>query len=423
MAMTFAERPLHIPSAAETDPIKLGWMVGSPPPPDRIVRFADMTHYRFPQTRWSFSNFRQLIPTTNIARGDGPVSVLPRAERHDIDTLTFFPNGASAPMRWAQSLEESYTDAIIVLRRGTIVYERYFGVMTPNTAHMTMSVTKSFFGLLGAMLVEEGRLDERALVPEYVPELAGSAYGDATVRQLLDMRIGVRYSEDYTDPNAEFWQHMRASGIFPQPDGYSGPRTTADFLKSLKKEGEHGGAFLYKSVNTDVLGWIIRHVTGESSGETLSRRFWQKLGVEHDGYMVVDIAGSELAGGGLNITLRDMARFGEMMRLEGRFNGNDIVPKSVIDDIRTNGSREAFARGNEYPILAGGSYRNMWWLTNNEHGAYSARGIHRQVIHIDPEAEMTIARFASHPIASDPNLDTTSQPSFHALALHLMKTD
>jgi hypothetical protein len=420
--MTIAEKPPRIPTAAETDPVKLGWMVGSPPPPDRIVRFADMSHYRFPQTRWSFSNFRQLIPTTNIARGDGVVSALPRADRNDIDRLAFFPTGARAAMTWTQSLEESYTDAIIVLHRGTIVYERYFGVMTPNTAHMAMSVTKSFFGLLGAMLVEEGRLDERALVSNYVPELGCSAYGDATVRQLLDMRIGVRYSEDYTDPNAEFWEHMRASGIFPQPDGYDGPRTTADFLKSLRKEGEHGGAFLYKSVNTDVLGWIIRRVTAETSGETLSRRIWQKLGAEHDGYMVVDIAGSELAGGGLNITLRDMARFGEMMRLDGRFNGNDIVPKSVIDDIRANGSREAFARGNEYPILAGGSYRNMWWLTNNEHGAYSPRGIHRQVIHIDPRAEMTIARFASHPIASDPNLDTTSQPSFHALALHLMKT-
>jgi CubicO group peptidase (beta-lactamase class C family) len=420
--MTIAEKPPRIPSAAETDPVKLGWMVGSPPPPDKIVRFSDMSHYRFPQTRWSFSNFRQLIPTTNIARGDGVVSVLPRADRDDIDTLTFTPTGARGPMTWAQSLEESYTDAIIVLHRGAVVYERYCGVMTPNTAHMTMSVTKSFFGLLGAMLIEEGRLDERALVSNYVPELACSAYGDATVRQILDMRIGVHYSEDYTDPNAEFWQHMRASGIFPQPAGYEGPKTTAEFLKSLKKEGEHGGAFLYKSVNTDVLGWIIRRVAGETSGETLSRRIWQKLGAEHDGYMVVDAAGSELAGGGLNITLRDMARFGEMMRLDGRFNGHEIVPKSVIDDIRTNGSREAFSRGNDYPTLEGGSYRNMWWLTNNEHGAYSARGIHRQVIHIDPKAEMTVARFASHPIASDPNLDTTSQPSFHALALHLMKT-
>src|SRR5437868_3665237 len=180
-AMTIAEKPPRIPSAAETDPVKLGWMVGSPPPPDKIVRFADMSHYRFPQTRWSFSNFRQLIPTTNIARGDGPVCVLPRAERNDIDSLTFFPTGAREPMTWAQSLEESYTDAIIVLHRGKVVYERYFGVMTPNTAHMAMSVTKSFFGLLGAMLVEEGRLDERAKVPEYVPELAGSAYRDATV--------------------------------------------------------------------------------------------------------------------------------------------------------------------------------------------------------------------------------------------------
>lgn len=405
--------------ALETDPVRMGWMQGSPPPADKVVRYADMTMYRFPQTRWSFSNFRQMVPTAGISRGDAPVSVLPRIERKDIDAVVFQPLGRSEPMTWEQSLYANYTDAIVVLHKGRIVYERYFGVTKPHTQHMAMSVTKSFFGTLGAMLVAEGRLDPNAVVSKYIPELRDTAYGDATVRQVLDMTVGVKYSENYADPNAEIWQHVRAGGVFPRPAGYSGPQTFYEFLQGLKKEGEHGQAFAYKTVNTDVLGWLIRRATGQSVGDVLSERIWSKLGAEQDGYMLVDTVGNEFAGGGFNMTVRDMARFGEMMRLGGRFNGRKIVPQAVVDDIRKGASKDDFARAG-YQTLPGWSYRNMWWVSHNEHGAYVARGVHGQAIYIDPKAEMVIARFASFPLAANAHLDPTTLPAFHALAKHLM---
>jgi CubicO group peptidase (beta-lactamase class C family) len=406
-------------SAADSDPVKMGWMVGSPPPPDKLVRFADMTHYRFPQTRWSFANFRQLAPTSNISRGDGAVAVLPRAERSDIDAMTFVPLGRSEPMTWAQSLEANYTDAILVLHKGRIVYERYFGVMKPSQPHMAMSVTKSYFGTLGAMLVAEGKLDANARVSQYIPELKDTAYDDATVRQVLDMTIGVKYSENYADPNAEIWQHVRAGGVFPRPAGYAGPTTFYDFLQTLKKEGEHGQAFAYKTVNFDVLGGLIRRASGKSVGEVLSERIWQKLGAENDAYMLIDSVGTEFAGGGFNATLRDMARFGEMMRLDGRFNGKQIVPKAVIDDIRKGGSNADFEKAG-FSTLPGWSYRDMWWISHDEDGAFAARGIHGQAIYIDPKAEMVIVRFASFPVAANANLDPTTLPAFQALAERLM---
>jgi len=405
--------------AADSDPVKMGWMVGSPPSPEKLIQFADGSHLRFPQLRWSFANFRRFVPSSNVWRGDGPVSPLPRELRSDLDEVSFTPLGGGEPMTWAQSLEANYTDAIVVLHRGRIVYERYFGVMTPHTQHIAMSVTKSFFGTLGAMLVAEGRLDENALVTKYIPELAGGAWGDATVRQVLDMTTGLRYSENYADPNAEVWQHGRAGGILPRPPGYSGPKTFYEFLRTVKKEGTHGQAFAYKTVNTDVLGWLIRRATGQTAGDLLSERIWQKLGAEQDAYLLIDSEGTELAGGGLNASLRDMARFGEMMRLDGRFNGQQILPKAVVDDIRRGGDPAMFAKAG-YTLLPGWSYRDMWWITHNEHGAYSARGIHGQVIYIDPKAEMVIARFASHPFAANASLDPTSLPAYEALARHLM---
>ncbi|MFM6997048.1 MAG: serine hydrolase domain-containing protein, partial [Limnohabitans sp.] len=363
------------PSAEQSDPVKLGWMVGSPPPPDKVIRFADGSGYLFPQKRWSFSNYRQLVPTTQVSRGTGAPLPLPRALRSDLDAVRFVPLGKTEPMTWGDAFNANYTDGVVVLHKGRIVYERYAGALRAEGQHISMSVTKSFFGTLGAMLVQEGKIDENAPVSRYVPELKDSAFGDATIRQVLDMRTGLKYSENYLDPNAEIWQHTRAGNVLPRPPGYQGPQSFYEFLQTVRKEGEHGGPFAYKTVNSDALGWVIRRVTGQSIGQVLSDRIWSRLGAEQDAYFTVDSVGNEFAGGGLNAGLRDMARFGEMMRLGGRFNGQQIVPEAVVRDIVRGGDRSAFPAAS-YPTLPGWSYRNMWWISHNEHGAYSARGIH-----------------------------------------------
>lgn len=405
--------------AEASDPVKMGWMVGSPPPADKVVAFANGSFYGFPRTRWSFSNYRQMGPTTNVSRAASPVSVLPRTERTDIDAVTFQVMGKDETMTWAQSLGANYTDGIVVLHKGRIVYERYFGALSPQGQHIAMSVTKSFFGTIGATLVAEGVLDENAPVSKYVPELKESGFGDVTVRQLLDMTTGIKYSENYADPTAEIWAHVRAGSVLPRPPGYTGPKSFYEFMQTVQKEGEHGQAFAYKTVNTDALGWVIARATGKSVGANLQERIWSKLGAEQDAYFSVDTLGVEFAGGGLNAGLRDMARFGEMMRLDGQFNGHQIVPAKVVADIRNGGNPANFAKAG-YKTLPNWSYRNMWWVSHNAHGAYSARGIHGQAVYIDPKAEMVIARFGSHPLAANSNIDPTSLPAFDALAKHLM---
>ncbi|WP_245452706.1 serine hydrolase [Bradyrhizobium sp. C9] len=416
-ALAQQQPPLN---AADSDPVKMGWMIGSPPPADKLIQFSNGSHFAFPQTRWSFANFRRFVPTSNIWRGDSAASPLPRAELADIDTITFQPLGQSGTMTWAQSLAANYTDAIVVLHKGKIVYERYFGVMNQHATHIAMSVTKSFFGTLGATLVAEGKLDEKAPVSQYIPELRDTAYGDATVRQVLDMTVGVKYSENYADPKAEIFDHVRAGGLVPRPPGYSGPTSFYGFLETLKKEGQHGEAFAYKTVNSDVLGWLIRRASGKTVGELLSERIWQKLGMEQDAYMLIDSEGTEFAGGGLNAAVRDLARFGEMMRLDGTHNGQQIVPKAVVDDIRNGGRKSDFEKAG-YRTLPGWSYRDMWWVSHNEHGAFMARGVNGQAIYVDPKAEMVIARFGSHPLAANAYNDPTTLPAFDALARHLMQ--
>jgi len=322
-------------------------------------------------------------------------------------------------MTWEESLSANYTDGIVVLHRGRIVYERYLGVLKEDGQHGAMSVTKSFVGTLGAVLVAEGTLDPDKLVREYVPELSGSGFGDATLRQLLDMTTAIKFSEDYTDPNAEVWAHANAGNPLPKPEGYTGPRSYFEFLVTVKKQGAHGEAFGYKTANTDALGWVIARVTGSSIAELLSDRIWRRLGAEQDAYFSVDSIGTPFAGGGLNLGLRDLARFGEMLRNDGKLNGKQIIPKAAVDDIRRGGDPDDFAKAG-YELLQGWSYRNMWWVTNNDHGAFAARGVHGQTVYIDPTAEMVIARFASHPIAGNAAIDPTSLPAYQALAEHLL---
>ena len=414
-----ADKSSDVSDATQSDPAILGWMLGSPPPEDRILRFSDGSYFRFPAMRWSVSNFRQLMPTVNVSRGLGAPVPLPRAMREDIDQLRFTSLGSADSMTWAESLSANYTDGIVVLHKGRIIYERYFGVFKEDGQHGAMSVTKSLIGTLGAMLVAEGTLNPSRRVVEYVPELANSAFGDATLRQLLDMTTALKFSEDYADPTAEIWAHARAGNPLPKPKNYSGPRSYFEFLQTVKKQGEHGEAFGYKTANTDALGWIIARVTGRSVAVLLSERIWRHLGAEQDAYFSVDSIGTPFAGGGLNTGLRDLARFGEMVRNNGRFNGRQIVPEAATKDIRRGGNRAVFAKAG-YKLLKGWSYRNMWWVTNNEHGAFAARGVHGQTVYIDPEAEMVIARYASHPVASNAANDPTSLPAYHALAKHLL---
>lgn len=419
-AIACAAKQPSFPDAAASDPAKLGWMVGSPPPAERTVRFEDGSYFQFPAMRWSVSNFRQLMPTINVSRGLGAPVALPLALSSDIDSLRFTPIGAKQAMSWEQSLAATYTDGILVLHRGKIVYERYFGVLTPEGQHGAMSVTKSVVGTLGATLVAEGRIDANKPVVDYVPELAHSAFANASVRQVLDMTTGLKYSEDYADPNAEVWAHAKAGSPLPKPKDYKGPRTYYEFLQSVQLEGEHGVAFSYKTINTDVLGWVIARVSGRNVAQLLSERIWSRLGAEQDAYFTVDSIGTPFAGGGLNTGLRDLARFGEMLRNDGQFNGQQIIPQAVVTDIRQGGDKQAFAKAG-YELLKGWSYRSMWWVTNKDGGAFMARGVHGQRIYVDPKAQMVIVRYASHPVASNSANDPITLPAFDALADYLQR--
>ncbi len=408
--------------AQNSDPVARGLMLGFPPAPElRVGTEGDISGSSFPQTRWAFSHQRELKATANIRRGHGAPSALPRRLREDIDGVAFATMEGET-MTWGQSVDAMFTDGIMVLHRGAVVYETYRGALAPELPHIAFSMSKSVVGLLAATLAHEGAIDVTAPAARYVPELEGTAFADATVRQVMDMTVGVKYSEVYTDPDAEVRTYGIAAGYGKPSVGYSGPRSIVDFLRTLGKQGEHGQAFAYKTCNTEVLAWIVQRVTGKPMAQLVSERIWQKIGAEEDANVIVDPAGMAACGGGMSIALRDLARFGEMMRNRGAFNGQQIVPEAVVDDIAGGARTEDFAKAG-YTTMPGWSYRSQWWVSHNNLGAYTARGIHGQACWIAPKAEVVIARFASHPVAANGNsvLDKVSLPAYAAVAAHLMR--
>jgi CubicO group peptidase (beta-lactamase class C family) len=284
-----------------------------------------------------------------------------------------------------------------------------------------MSVSKSFTGTLASILIAENLIDPNKKIMDYLPELKDSGFANATVQEVLDMTTAIIYSEDYNNPKAEIWEYSAAGNPFRQAN-YKGPQNYYEYLKTVQKNPnqEHGEAFGYKTVNTEVIGWLISKVTGKCITELISEKIWIPMGAKYDGYYQVDPAGKAFAGGGFDLNLRDMAIFGELIRNEGKLKGKQIIPKEAAIDVSKGGDPKAFRKNQEYPLLKGWSYHNMWWITNNEHKAFMARGVHGQAIYIDPVAEMTIVRFSSNPKSSNKYIDPISIPAYEAVANYLM---
>ncbi len=278
-------------------------------------------------------------------------------------------------------------------------------------------MTKSVTGLLAEIMVAEDILDDSALVRDIVPEIGDSAFATATVREVMDMTTGVKYSEDYSDRNADIWLYSAAASPLPKPKGYTGPDGYWEYLQQVRPEGNHGGQFHYKTINSDMLGWIVSRVSGKSVTELASKRLWSLMGSEQAAYQTVDAKGVPFAGGGLTAGLRDLGRLGLLMLNEGTINGQRLFPAEVVRKIRAGGDPSKFVG---FPTIPNGSYTSQWWVFHNKHGAFAARGVHGQTIYVDPTAEMVLVRFASFPRAQNGFIDPTSLPAYQAVAEYLM---
>ena len=363
-----------------------------------------------PHSAWGFHHVRELLPTAKVWRGAGPVWELPR--RDEGVAAMAYEDRDGAPRTVGDMVAGDSLDGFLVLHKGAIAFETYGNGMRPQDTHILMSSTKSFAGSLAGILADRGVLDTEARVTGLLPELRGTAYDGATVRHLLDMRVGLDFSEDYGDPECDFAYLDAAAGWRP-PIRQDAPDNLADFMRIIRAKPPHGGPFHYVSANSIVLGWVLEAVSGERFAELLSRLIWQPMGAEFDADLVLDRRGRSQTEGGLNVTLRDLARIGELHRLGGR----GIVPSAWIDDMRHNGDSEAWDRGTMASVMPGRHYRSLWY-TDLRHARrpFMALGAFGQSVFVDPAAELVIAKLSCFPPAEEGALFDDMFRAFHAIA-------
>lgn len=368
-------------------------MQGSPPPPEwRVPRDA---WDRPPWNRWSFQNVRQVLPTAEIAKGDTvtPWTSAPR----DLSGVAFERHGGGR-MTVADMLDD-YTDGFLVARHGQIVFESYHNGMTADTLHLSQSVSKSVVATTAGILIGQGLMAPDRLITHYLPELATTGWNGATVQQVLDMTTGVKFVEEYEDPNSDIGRTDVAAGWRPMPpnaDPALWPATMWDQILGLTEcDAAHGARFKYRSIETDVLGFAIARITGETLAQAVSRLLWAPMGPENAASFTVDAAGTALADGGLNATLRDYARFGQTMLDNGMAGDRQVIPRAWVEDVRSGHHGRFDDQSREF--MPDGRYRNMFWIEDAARPVHLCLGVFGQFVHVDPTAGLVIVKLSSWP--------------------------
>ena len=359
-------------------------MQAFPPPAAAQVTLANWRNPPF--NRWAFHHVREIVPSADIANDPDRVSPLPRGGELDLPLLGPF-------------MQETDTDGLAIVHRGKLVFERYAGGTSPDTPHILMSVSKSMLGLLAGILQARGELDLDAPATKHVPELASTAYRGATIRQLLDMRAGVVFDEDYLATSGPIVVYRKSTGWNPLEPGEDASDLRSFFQELKTADRDHGGPFRYTSPNSDLLGWIIERATGKRYADLMSERLWKPLGAERSAYITVDRLNAPRCAGGMCATLRDLARVGQMM-VEG---GGGVVPAAWIDDLERGGERAAWDAGNFAEYFPGLPlrYRAKWYALDGAPPMLFGWGIHGQHLFVDRARQVVIAKLSSQGLPVD----------------------
>lgn len=365
---------------------------------------------RAPRNRWSFQHVREVMPTAEVWRGTAHARALPRAER-DLDTLPV-TDSAGRPTTLAALFEETYTDGFIVMKDGSVAYERYLNGMGERTLHLSQSVGKSVVGAVAGILVGRGLLDPAKPITYYLPELEATAWHGAALQHVLDMTTGVVFDETYENPYSEMGKLDVAAGWNPPPPGsdpdFPWPGHVWELIMSLKQATRpHGEAFEYRSIETDVLAFAMERVSGRRLPQLVSEELWQKLGVDESACFTLDPAGYALADGGFNATLRDYARFGQMILDHGA----GIVPSAWIEATRNGVHRPGFGA----PIPEG-AYHNQFWIEDPRSRNLMCRGVFGQLIWIDFSRRVVAVKLSSWPDFYNIDYSTATLKACHSIA-------
>ncbi len=385
-------------------------MHGFPPFPDGQVTLANWRTAPF--NRWAFHHVREILPSADIPN-DPAAALTVSSAAVDMSGLSLGREGPSFQM----FLDETQTDALVIVHRGRVVFERYAEGVTADSPHILMSVSKSLLGLLAGILAARGALDPGRPVTDIVPEVLGTAYEGATIRHLLDMRAGIDFDEDYLATSGAIIAYRKAAGWNPREPGDPISDLRSFYGQLTASTGPHGGALHYVSPNTDLLGWVIERAAGARYADLMSELLWKPMGAARSAYITVDRLGAPRCAGGMCATARDLARVGQLVVEGGARGSRQIVPERWIDDVTRGGDPEAWAAGDlagyfpGFPIR----YRSQWYVLDGQAPMLFGLGVHGQHLFADRTRGIVIAKVSSQALPLDADRITLTMRAASAI--------
>ncbi len=371
-----------------------------------------------PHNRWGFLHVRELTRTARIDRCPDPVEAVPRRSG-DLNDFAF----DHMDRRWTlgEMVEATFTDALMVVHDGAVIFENYGGLMRPGDTHLLMSVSKSLTSTLAGVLVERGVIDPTGFVTDYIRSLHGSSWDGCTLQHLLDMRAGTTFDEDdYDNPDSD-------GRLIEQVSGYTSrlrsdiPTDTYQWIAQLPNARPHGGSFQYRSILPDVLAWVMCEAAGQTFPELFSRHVWSQFAA-HDADIIVDAAGFPVVEGGICTTVEDLARFGLMCLHGGELAGRQIVPVDWMRRLTTRDQEliDAFTLPRQAARAGPNTcYHDYWWVYDSVVGIYCGLGINGQMLMIHHPSNTVIAKFSTWPDRMDYALADLTDAGLLALCASL----
>lgn len=327
----------------------------------------------------NFSNMNSLsLPTLEIKRA-GPVFEFKRSPKPLPDSYDY----KGEKRKSEELLTRTRTTALLVLKGDVITFEKYYLGTTENDRRISWSVAKSFLSAIFGIAVHEGHIpDLNAPVTKLVPELKGTGYDGASIKNVLQMSSGVRFNEDYGDFNSDINRMGRILALGGSFD---------EFAKTLENERKPGTFLHYVSIDTHVIGMVLSHATGQKIGDYFYDKLWSKIGAESDIYYITDSLGEPMVLGGLSMRTRDYARFGRLFLNNGKWNGKQVIPFDWVKDSITPDApylKSGIREGSDITL----GYGYQWWIPENADQEFMALGIYDQFIYINQKAGVVIVK-------------------------------
>ena len=334
---------------------------------------------------YNFINMKEFFPTSTPIKASENPHIFKKRDDFYMPELYEF-GGEKKPIQ--EAIDYFNTDGLMILKDGEVLYENYWNKNKENSRHIIWSVSKSFLSALVGIALDEGLIDDiNDPIIKYLKDFEGTGYEGVSIKNLLQMSSGIAFNEDYGDPDSDINRYARVTAT---------GTSQREFAKTLKNSREPGTYNHYISLDSQMLGMLVAEVTNMTVKEYLYEKIWSQIGMQDDAFYLTDKQEVEMSLGGLNVTLRDMAKFGQLYLNKGNWNGKQVVPAEWVSNSTVPlGKHVQPNAGDQFTSDAWG-YGYQWWIPGPGVSDYTAHGIYNQFIYVNPESGVVIAKTSSN---------------------------